>query len=140
MQAMIVKRHAKIRQLTTPLPGSAPYDNYRPLNVPKQCDGMTLLDTLVTILPVVPREEWLVRFENRRLLDKAMQAATADQIRRGGDAGGPGRIGGETLPGVRCAEDLLQFRDGESAIVDGNLIHRAGEMAIKILVSMSTDA
>lgn len=85
MQAMIVKRHAKLRQLTTPLPGSAPYDNYRPLNVPKQCDGMTLLETLVTILPVVPREEWVTRFENRRLLDKDMQAAAADQIVRAGE-------------------------------------------------------
>lgn len=85
MQAMIVKRHAKIRQLTSPLPGSAPYNNYRPLNVPKQCDGMTLLDTLVTILPVVPREEWVTRFENRRLLDKDMQAAAADQIVRAGE-------------------------------------------------------
>lgn len=85
MQAMIVKRHAKIRQLTTPLPGSAPYDNYRPLNVPKQCDGMTLLDTLVTILPVVPRSEWLMRFENNRLLDKDMLVATAQQIVRAGE-------------------------------------------------------
>jgi UPF0176 protein len=85
MQEMIVKRHAKIRQLTSPLPGSAPYDNYRPLNVPKQCDGMTLLETLVTILPVVPREEWVTRFANQRLLDKDMQAATADQIVRAGE-------------------------------------------------------
>jgi RluA family pseudouridine synthase len=85
MQEMIVKRHAKIRQLTTPLPGSAPYDNYRPLNVPKQCDGMTLLNTLVTILPVVPREEWVRRLENSRLLDKDMQVATADQIVRAGE-------------------------------------------------------
>jgi RluA family pseudouridine synthase len=85
MQEMIVKRHAKIRQLTTPLPGSAPYDNYRPLNVPKHCDGMTLLDTLVTILPVVSREEWLTRFANQRLLDKDRQVATADQIVRAGE-------------------------------------------------------
>jgi RluA family pseudouridine synthase len=85
MQEMIVKRHAKIRQLTTPLPGSAPYDNYRPLNVPKQCDGMTLLDTLVTILPVVAREEWVRRLEGGRLLDKDMHVATADQIVRAGE-------------------------------------------------------
>lgn len=85
MQEMIVKRHAKIRQLTSPLPGSAPYDNYRPLNVPKQCDGMTLLETLVTILPVVPREEWVARFENRLLLDKDMKAAEANQIVRAGE-------------------------------------------------------
>lgn len=85
MQESIAKRHARIRRLTTPLPGSAPYDNYRPLNVPRQCDGMTLLDTLVTILPVVSRSEWLLRFENKRLLDKNMQAGTADQIVRAGE-------------------------------------------------------
>jgi len=82
---MIVKRHAKIRQLTTPLPGSAPYDNLRPLSVPKHCDGMTLLETLVTILPVVPREEWVARFEKQRLLDLEDRIATPDQIVRAGE-------------------------------------------------------
>ena len=40
-----------------PLPGRTPYDNYRPLSVPKTCDGMTRLDTLVTILPIVVLEK-----------------------------------------------------------------------------------
>jgi RluA family pseudouridine synthase len=85
MQASILKRHAKIRQLTTPLPGSAPYDNLRPLSVPKHCDGMTLLETLVTILPVVPREEWVDRFAKQRLLDLEDRIATPDQIVRAGE-------------------------------------------------------
>jgi RluA family pseudouridine synthase len=85
MQESIAKRHAAIRRLTTPLPGSAPYDNYRPLSVPKHCDGMTLLDTLVTILPVVSRGEWLMRFENNRLLDKNMKVASAQQTVRAGE-------------------------------------------------------
>jgi RluA family pseudouridine synthase len=85
MQASILKRHAKIRQLTTPLPGSAPYDNLRPLSVPKHCDGMTLLETLVTILPVVPREEWVDRFAKQRLLDLEGRIATPDQIVRAGE-------------------------------------------------------
>ena len=86
MQESMVKRHAAIQRLTTPLPGSAPYDNYRPLSVPKTCDGMTLLETLVTILPVVPREEWLSRFENQRLLGMESHIpAAADQIVRAGE-------------------------------------------------------
>lgn len=85
MQASIQKRHAKIRQLTTPLPGSAPYDNLRPLSVPRHCDGLTLLETLVTILPVVPREEWEDRFEKHRLLDLEDRLATPDQIVRAGE-------------------------------------------------------
>ncbi len=86
MQESIVKRHEAIRRLTTPLPGSTPYDNYRPLSVPKTCDGMTLLDTLVAILPVVPRTEWLMRFENRRLLGMETHSpASADQIVRAGE-------------------------------------------------------
>ncbi len=86
MQESMVKRHAAIKRLTTPLPGSAPYDNYRPLSVPKTCDGMTLLETLVTILPVVPRDEWLSRFENQRLLGMESHIpASADQIVRAGE-------------------------------------------------------
>jgi len=85
MQESITKRHQAIQRITTPLPGSAPYDNYRPLSVPKTCDGMTLLDTLVTILPVVPREEWLARFEKQRMQDFDHQVVMAQRIVRAGE-------------------------------------------------------
>ena len=42
----IARRHEAIRRAVTPLPGSQPYDNFKPVNVPEDCDGKTLLETL----------------------------------------------------------------------------------------------
>lgn len=85
MQENIAARHAAIYSLTHPLPGSAPYDHQQPLNVPRACDGLTLLETLVTILPHVPQEELLQRFENQRILDMDERPVTPGQIVRAGE-------------------------------------------------------
>lgn len=52
------QRHAAIRQVTSPLPGSIPYENQRPLNVSAEFDGQTVLDFLCGILGHIPREDW----------------------------------------------------------------------------------
>lgn len=85
MRENIAQRHAALQQLTTPLPGSVPYDHLRPLNVPESCDGLTLLDTLISILPHVPREELLQRFEQQRILDQKEQHVSPQQIVRAGE-------------------------------------------------------
>lgn len=85
MQDNIAVRHEQIRLFTTPLPGSVPYDHEQPLNVPQACDGLTLLETLTTVLPHVPREELLTRFENQRILDQDHQPVPPDQIVRAGE-------------------------------------------------------
>ncbi|WP_437186224.1 sulfurtransferase [Planctomicrobium sp. SH668] len=45
-QLLMEKRRNAIAQATSPLPGSVPYDNPRPLNVREQYAGMTLLNFL----------------------------------------------------------------------------------------------
>ncbi|MCW0219760.1 MAG: sulfurtransferase [Prosthecobacter sp.] len=85
MQENMAKRHAAIQRVVTPLPGSAAYDHQQPLNVPRACDGMTLLETLVTILPHVPRTELLMRFENQRILDRDERPVLPQQIVRAGE-------------------------------------------------------
>ncbi|HEY1048123.1 MAG TPA: sulfurtransferase [Prosthecobacter sp.] len=85
MQENIALRQQAIRQAATPLPGSVPYDHEQPLNVPASCDGMTLLDTLVTVLPHVPRSELLMRFENRRILDQSGSPVPPDHPVRAGE-------------------------------------------------------
>ncbi len=49
MQQAIAERESAIRLATNPLPGSKPYDNYRPVNISAKYDGQTLLDTLYGI-------------------------------------------------------------------------------------------
>src|SRR5262249_48020916 len=54
----IAERQKAIQRMTTPLPGSVPYDNFRPVTVPTRCDGFTLQDFLGDTLRHVPEEEW----------------------------------------------------------------------------------
>ena len=61
MAELIESRHAEIQRITTPLPGSEPYLNRRPLNVPQRCANMTMIEFLVDLHPQVGRDEWLQR-------------------------------------------------------------------------------
>ena len=69
----IAKRHLAIRRVTTPLPGSIPYENQRPLNVPREYDGLNLLDFLCKILGHVPRDEWQRACNDGRLRKRLRQ-------------------------------------------------------------------
>lgn len=52
------QRNTDLQKIVSPLPGSQPYFNKRPLNVPQRFDGMTLLDFLSEWHPQVARSEW----------------------------------------------------------------------------------
>ena len=58
MALTIVQRHEAIRRAVTPLPGSVPRDNYKPLNVPEDCDGRTLIEMLGRVVKNVSPEYW----------------------------------------------------------------------------------
>lgn len=85
MMESITRRHAALQEASHPLPGSAPYENYRPVIVPGSHDNMTLLDFLASILCMVPREEWAERCERGLLCDEARVPVTADRIVRAGE-------------------------------------------------------
>ncbi len=85
MRENIVARHEALRRLTTPLPGSQPYDNHRPLTVPAALDGATMIDFLCGILGHVGREEWLLRCEQNRILTDKLEPVGADHSVRGGE-------------------------------------------------------
>ena len=91
MQDRIAEREAKLRELTTPLPGCQPYENRRPINVAGQYAGLTLIDFLTTAYPVQTREQWLAACtDNRIQLNKGeqqgrTQPVTVDRIVRAGE-------------------------------------------------------
>ena len=85
MHELLAARQEALRQLTTPLPGSQPYDNHRPLIVPAALDGTPMLDFLCGILGHVGREEWLRRCEAGRILNEAFQPVPASHGVRGGE-------------------------------------------------------
>jgi UPF0176 protein len=58
MHANIERRHDTIRRLVDPLPGSQPYDHFKPVNVPAECDGATVAEALQRVVRYIPIEVW----------------------------------------------------------------------------------
>jgi RluA family pseudouridine synthase len=84
LAANIARRHEQFNRLAAALPGSQPYDHHKPVNIPAQFDGKTLLDTLCGIFPHIPAETWQQRFDAGRMLNATGEAAVASQIVRAG--------------------------------------------------------
>ncbi len=85
MARTIEMRHAAIRKITTPLPGSQPYDSHRPVSVPAHLDGQSPVDFLHGILRHVSREEWRARCEGGLILNQDFQPVGPEQVVRGGE-------------------------------------------------------
>lgn len=91
------RHQTELERISHPLPGSQPYTNQRPLNVPSDCDGKTVLDFLTTILPQISREEWTAICRDGRLRKRIGPGAwdhlklentvpaTTDELVRAGD-------------------------------------------------------
>lgn len=85
MQENLLKRHEAIRAATHPLPGSTPYENRRPLNIPAEFEGRTLLDFLCEIFPHIAREEWLHRCGKKRFINSEGVVIDADYLLKAGE-------------------------------------------------------
>jgi UPF0176 protein len=85
MAETIRERHEQIRRATTPLPGSIPYDNRKPVIVPLEWNGATLLDFLSGVLKHVPRNEWEMRCQAGRLLDREDKPIAAECVVKAGE-------------------------------------------------------
>ncbi len=79
------EHQATILRVTTPLPGSVPYENVRPIAVPMTLAGRTLLDGLCAIFSHVPREEWRTACDAGRILNAHQERVSADHVLRGGE-------------------------------------------------------
>jgi UPF0176 protein len=85
MAANIARRHEQIGRLRVPLPGSQPYDHYKPVTIPAKCDGRRLLDTLCELFSHIPAETWQQRFAQGRVLNGTGQPVVASQVVRAGE-------------------------------------------------------
>ncbi|HTN76479.1 MAG TPA: pseudouridine synthase, partial [Pirellulaceae bacterium] len=83
-QALAERRQA-LMKATSPLPGSEPYDNYRPINISQVGPSETLVDFLCRIFSHVPREQWLELFSASRLLDQHGLPVSAERIVQSGE-------------------------------------------------------
>jgi UPF0176 protein len=85
MAAVIASRHEAIARATSPMPGSVPYDNFKPVNVPEECDGGTLLEALCTIVKHLPAQYWEQECARGLVLTTKHEPVGADQIVRAGE-------------------------------------------------------
>ena len=84
MARTLAGRHMAIARVCTPLPGSIPRDNYKCINVPADCDGHTLLDTLCRVVRNVSADEWRAECARGLVIDPERQPATPGEMVRMG--------------------------------------------------------
>lgn len=85
-RAESLARHQRaIREITNPLPGSQPYDNFRPVTVPPYFNGRTLLDCVSGLFEHVPLSEWQRHCDEGRMYSPEGQVVGADHIVRTGE-------------------------------------------------------
>jgi len=80
---LLAARHAELRRVVNPLPGSVPYDNFRPISVPARCNGFTVLDFLDAMWTHLSREQWQGICDAGELFDRGNPVAAADVVLAG---------------------------------------------------------
>jgi RluA family pseudouridine synthase len=106
MAANIAARQEAMRRAMTPLPGSKPYDNFKPVNVPEECDGKTLLDALCAVVRHIPAAVWEAECARGLILDAKGDAAMASQTVRAGERFRH-KFPNVTEPDVNAAVEIL---------------------------------
>ena len=84
LPADMARRHEAIRRAITPLPGSRPRDHFKPVNIPGDCDGLTLLAALGRMVWNVSAAEWQAEFAQGRVVSWEQRPVAATQIVRSG--------------------------------------------------------
>ncbi len=85
MAETLAQRHAAIAKAISPLPGSLPYDNFKPVNIPEAGDRKTLLEVLCQICPHLFPSHWEKECADGLLLDEKSQPVAANKIVRAGE-------------------------------------------------------
>ena len=85
MANRIAERQVRLAKACDPLPGSVPYDNIRPLNVPARFDGFQLLDFLCEFHPHIDRTIWQQKIADGRIRRDKQPVEDETRIVRGGE-------------------------------------------------------
>jgi RluA family pseudouridine synthase len=78
-------RNIALRAAMTPLPGSLPTDVFRPLRVPQDCEGLTVLETFCRLLGHKSQENWEAECSAGHLVNEQHEVLRADAIVHAGD-------------------------------------------------------
>jgi UPF0176 protein len=83
MTQLLEERSARLAEVANPLPGSEPYINYRPMNVPERCDGFQAVDFLDHLHPHMGREYWQDECSNQRMTCETKVVESKTIVRAG---------------------------------------------------------
>ncbi len=84
MTETLAQRTRRLAEITAPLPGCVPYDNYRPLSISTAYDGRTLGEFLAEGFPHHAAAAWDVLFAAGEIRDVKNQPVTPAQTVRAG--------------------------------------------------------
>ncbi len=65
----LAEHQARLRQVTTPLPGKEPEDNYRPLKIHARQDGFAMVNYLCDVFRHISRTDWLASLDAGDIVD-----------------------------------------------------------------------
>lgn len=83
MQESIANRHQQIQAATTPLPGTAPYDNYRPVHVASLHEGWDLVSFLTATADGVGRERWAAEVDQGNVFSEGKVVEASHRVAAG---------------------------------------------------------
>ncbi|NBX67802.1 MAG: sulfurtransferase [Proteobacteria bacterium] len=81
----MLKHQAAFDAFKNNLPGKAPYENHRPVKVPKAFDGKTILDFLSEILHHIPAGEWQSEIEMGKILNSKFEVVKPNHKVKAGE-------------------------------------------------------
>lgn len=77
------QRNLLIAENATPLPGSLPYENFRPMNVSQEMDGLSLLEFLLALRTHILGDQWLQFIEAGVILHKGKPVGLDRRVAHG---------------------------------------------------------
>jgi UPF0176 protein len=79
------RRNQAVREAVNPLPGSVPADVFRPLRVPQECEGLSVVGTFCRLVSHLPASYWEGECNAGNLLDSRHQALGATHVVHAGE-------------------------------------------------------
>jgi RluA family pseudouridine synthase len=114
MAENLARRHSAIAAASSPLPGSRPYDHFKPVNVPAEADGQTVTAALCCVVKHLPATHWEAECGRGLILTAQYEAVPATKIVRAGERY-LHKFPGVTEPDVNASIEILH--EDEALIV-----------------------
>lgn len=83
MQRVVEKRNHDLGSIIAPLPGSQPYNNVRPINVPLRFDKTKLIEVLTGMYPHLGEDHWTRKCSDGHIVWKGEPLSLDDEVRSG---------------------------------------------------------